>query len=174
MEEDSQHSEWYPVVGDGLKRKETRLGLYRYVGVWGCVLYRELFERGCSRGRLVEYCSLSWNGVGGAGERVGVRLSVGCQRASQSLRAARALENPSSSPTPLALRYSPLTSFTYVYPSLFPQYRVHPLLCYKHATMLPAAAHPAYLSELSCRAVVTPSPPPPTRKLSTVLHDPSL
>lgn len=41
-------------------------------------------------------------------------------------------------------------------PLHFPQYQVHPVApCYKHATMLPAAAHPAYLSELSCYAVVT-------------------
>lgn len=43
-----------------------------------------------------------------------------------------------------------------VRPLHFPQYQVHPVVpCYKHATMLPAAAHPAYLSELSCYAVVT-------------------
>lgn len=43
-----------------------------------------------------------------------------------------------------------------VRPLHFPQYQVHPVApCYKHATMLPAAAHPAYLSELSCYAVVT-------------------
>lgn len=64
----------------------------------------------------------------------------------------------------LAFPICPLLSFPIylsfplprVRPLHFPQYQVHPVVpCYKHATMLPAAAHPAYLSELSCYAVVT-------------------
>lgn len=141
---------------------------------------------------------------------MGERLSVGCQRASQSLRAAQAPANhlrsllhllPHSPTSPFCVfspfLYPPLAlplslslpsslSLTHPFPSLalvlsldvsppsslpclplvssllrvrplhFPQYRVHPVApCYKHATMLPAAAHPAYLSELSCYAVVT-------------------
>lgn len=53
---------------------------------------------------------------------------------------------------PVYLSFPPLR----VHPLHFPQYQVHPVVpCYKHATTLPAAAHPAYLSELSCYAVVT-------------------
>ena len=67
-------------------------------------LYRELFERGCSRDDATAVLAPAegvsrgrghqgWRASRGGGESVGLvgeRLSVGCQRASQSLRAAQA------------------------------------------------------------------------------------
>lgn len=109
---------------------------------------------------------------------VGERLSVGCQRASQSLRTAPAPEtyaHPSlihvythncTSLSPSVLCITHYYSLTLTRPQCA---STPPLISasvssftpcspwYKHATMPPAAAHPAYLSELSCYAVVTPT-----------------
>lgn len=152
-----------------------------------CIV-RELFERGRQS----------------SGRWLGERLSVGCQRASQSLRAALALvptmyiniedrvvqalnflwrllsarpflqihHHPRSlqppTPTHTQLVSSPSLArfcfwfcfwFCYCWCLHFPQLRISPLA---HAVVQPrynaaSSAHPAYLSELSCYAIVTPT-----------------